>query len=376
MPVPNDAHFKELADMVSSSGLVVLYGAGLNYAQRPAGTQYVPGVDFLPTGRELAEYLADKGDYPDHKKTKLLLQMPGTPECKTCGFVTQALPLLQKRSDLELTRVAQHAAACGNYNFRSDMHELFSREYPVTSMHKTMAALPGVAEGGSHTPPIFITTNYDTVLEHALGMAGHPFDVIYYLEPQGRNSVCMRHWRNAHKYYQALHAANAPAASPVEATIEDLENAITDFTDYGSHGELRLRGPDARTILVKFHGSVAPPPRNYKFESLVLTQDDYISFLRCVPLESPLPSMLLKPMQERDFLFLGYGLGDWNILALCQNLWADRPGKYFRNWAVQKAPSQEEVDRWNNESGNRVELLDMDLSDYAARWCQAMNITP
>ncbi len=211
MPVPDTTHFKNVAQTAAESGLVVLYGAGINYPQRPSGSKYAPGAGFLPTGGELAEYLAEKGDYPDHQTTKKLIETPAVGAgCTTCGFFEKSLPLLKKRTDLDLARVAQHAEYHSGYNFRSDMHDLFSKDYPVTAMHKTLAALPGVAAEGDRNPPIFITTNYDVVLEKALGATDHPFDVIYYRAPQGRITTCLHHWRNAHRYYQNLATCPLP----------------------------------------------------------------------------------------------------------------------------------------------------------------------
>ena len=69
-------------------------------------------------------------------------------------------------------------------------------------------------------------------------------------------------------------------------------------------------------------------------------------------------------MKRRQFLFLGYGLRDWNLRVLFSRIWSER-GHRYAHWAIQHRPSQLETKLWVRR-GN-VDVLDVSLSEYVER---------
>jgi hypothetical protein len=106
-----------------------------NDAQRP----------FLPTGRELAQFLATESSYPS----------------------TDPLD----RDDLGKV-ASYYADVSGRRALRERLRELLNRDYQPGPLHTFLAALPG--------PRVFVVTNYDTLMEQALKAAGKPYDLVVY----------------------------------------------------------------------------------------------------------------------------------------------------------------------------------------------------
>lgn len=65
--------FQERGPRRRRGKLTVFLGAGANYAQQPTGRIYSASASFLPTGVELAEYLATEFGYqlPTHVATAI-----------------------------------------------------------------------------------------------------------------------------------------------------------------------------------------------------------------------------------------------------------------------------------------------------------------
>lgn len=375
---PPPTHFDAIKDAASRGALTLFYGAGINYPQRPNNRKFDATALYCPTGAELALYLAEKYDYPELAPFQKIrtthqdaLTEPGSTHGK-CAFADAALPLLEAARTPALALAAQYPQTMESslgYNLALDLHQLFDRTFPSTPMHDVLARLPGLSVCDRR--PVFITTNYDTVLERALAQRGEPFDVLFYRAPGAGTPVWLYHWKNAHLYYHPTNPAAVPAG---------WDNPVGDLADYrdlpvGDGQPLAMpnqppRPLTARTMVVKIHGTVAPT--GYEASSFVISQSDYVGFLRQVSTKNPLPSSLLKPLQESHFLFLGYGLGDWNIMALCQNLWNNRRLKNYKNWAVQYRPSAHDCEYWALESAGRVNVFDQDITAYAQTMAGAL----
>ena len=72
--------------------------------------------------------------------------------------------------------------------------------------------------------------------------------------------------------------------------------------------------------------------------------------------------MLATAMREKSFLFLGYGLRDWNIRVLLRKL-AHARGRTekIRSWAIVRSPGLAELELWGAQN---VELHDVDLDAF------------
>src|SRR5207244_2407344 len=63
----------------------------------------------------------------------------------------------------------------------------------------------------------------------------------------------------------------------------------------------------ATPVVFHFHGHSEP-------ESLVLTEDDYVWFLaQMIKRRDLLPEPISTALRDWSLLFIGYGMGDWNL---------------------------------------------------------------
>ena len=65
------------------------------------------------------------------------------------------------------------------------------------------------------------------------------------------------------------------------------------------------------------HGSISA---DSGWDSFVVTEEDYVEFLSRMTDNKAIPSILIDYFQERNFLFLGYSLRDWNLRVLLRRL--------------------------------------------------------
>lgn len=359
MPVP-DTHFELLEEAIPNSRLTVFYGAGINYAQRPDNRLFDANADFMPTGAELSSYLA--ATYQDTEFMTCEQSYHELADDLTQAEQRAHLALLKNKYVPDLARSSQYAQimqAKVNHNLQLDLHRMFSKATSPTAMHRWLAELP--ARAVCNRQPVFVTTNYDVLLEHALAARGIPFDVLFYREPGGGTSTWLYHWKNAHNYYSA----------PATASVDGWDQPVIPFEEYqelpvgdGTRTPPAQCGDKAaRVILVKIHGTVSP--EDSRGSSFVITQNDYISFLRRVPADKFLPDAIFNRIMKSHFLFLGYGLGDMNILALCQNLWSQRMEPTWKNWSIQHFVTEFDRMRW--PAGDRgVAVFEESLTNYEA----------
>ena len=117
--------------------------------------------------------------------------------------------------------------------------------------------------------------------------------------------------------------------------------------------------PNVRTVILKIHGHVEPS--DHKKDSFVITEDDYIEYLSRPELEKAVPVRVLEKILDCHFLFLGYGLQDWNLRAM---LYRVARGRLRRtSWAIQREPDELDSLFWGLRG---VQILNVPLSDYIA----------
>ena len=278
-----DEHYKQLAPMLVQRQVIPLLGAGANRCGRARDTAWREGVD-LPDGRELADYLATKGNYPENEL-------------------------------VDLVRVSQFIAVkLGTGALYDRLHEVFDHPFPPTPLHRFLAALPA-ARRAAGLPPghVVVTTNYDDALERAYADAREPFDVVSYIadgEDAGRFA----------------HRAHEGATAVIDVPNEYAELAIAE-----------------RTVILKLHGAVdrADPLQ----DSFVITEDDYIAYLTRTDIAGLLPVTLSAELSRRHFLFLGYSLRDWNLRVILHRIWG-RQRRRYNSWAVQLQPHELDCAFW------------------------------
>ena len=93
----------------------------------------------------------------------------------------------------------------------------------------------------------------------------------------------------------------------------------------------------ANPLVFHLHGAMDIP------ESMVLTEDDYLSFLvRMAAKSELLPDVVQRVFAATTFLFIGYRLGDWNFRVIFQAL---RARQQFSSVIVLKPLDEKEGNR-------------------------------
>jgi len=95
-------------------------------------------------------------------------------------------------------------------------------------------------------------------------------------------------------------------------------------------------GTEKCPVVYKLHGELDNPP------SMICTEDDVIQFLaRLLRDDPPLPESVKALFESRPFLFIGYGLRDWNIRVLLRAMRPRNRQGYIKSYAIQRRPTDE-----------------------------------
>jgi SIR2-like domain len=300
-------HLDDLVQYIVRGRLVIFLGAGANLCERdPTVLWTADQREFLPTGTELADYLAQEFG------------------------VSQG----------DLPRVAQHAAVRTSPALLNlVLRELFNADYPITRLHHFLAALPSILRSRGYPVTsskyyrrlLFVSTNYDDLLERAFVAAGERYHLLVY-EAEG------------------VHRGKFFHRSPDGAlTRVDRPNAYA-----------RLNADD-NPVVMKFHGSLDRIDESR--DTFVITDDHYIEYLTHTDAADFIPAPLPVLFANCSLLFLGHGLRDWNLRVLLHRIWQSTRIK-TQSWAVQR--DVEDLDRKLWQMRGRVELINFHLGDYVS----------
>jgi hypothetical protein len=221
-----------------------------------------------------------------------------------------------------------------------ELHELLAARRAPTSIHRFFAALPRVLRERGAPQQLIVTTSYDLALEEAFLAEGEEFDVVTYLAA-GRDRGKFCHL--------------GPAGT---ARVIDVPNT------YATELDLQRR-----PVILKLHGGVDRGPER-AWESFVITEDDYIEYLPQSEVATSVPVGLAARLRRSHFLFLGYGMREWNLRLILNRLWAGAPLNY-RSWAVAPAPAPVEREFWRSRD---VDLLEAPLEEYVGLLAQHAGI--
>jgi hypothetical protein len=325
--VPDEQHYATVAKALADGNVVPFLGAGANFRNDLAavGTAGVP-VRRLPNGAELARLIAGPG----------------------------------ARMEGELLKISQYVELLeGSGPLYQRLRQVFAADYQPAAVHEFLVELPSLLAARRFTPrsPLIVTTNYDHVLEATLVQTGREFDqVVFIAEGKRRGKFLHRKWRKAAASISA--AAEGIAVAPVlpcDPLVIEVPNSYED--------EDLKEGQ--RPIILKIHGAV--DMQSAKWDSYVITEDDYIEYLAQPELESFLPVSLHERLKNSHILFMGYALRDWNLRVILRRIWDTRELTWM-SWAVQLSPgdaTEENLDRrlWQRRD---VEILYSTLDDYIA----------
>lgn len=295
-----------ILNKLNSSRVVPFLGAGASLGGRQPGAMWNKGVkNFLPTAGELAGHLAETTEFPSGESR-------------------------------DLTKVAQYYSVVGGRSaLNEELHNIFNCDYELTSLHTFLANVPA--------PLLIVTTNYDDLIERAIdeknrqpGVDERPYDVVI-------------HTTDAESGDRLLWWSYGDSA-PREVDANKLD------IDLGQ-----------RTVIYKMHGAI--DRRQPSRDQYVITEDDYIDFLARMTKNKAIPMIFAELFQTRHFLFLGYGLNDWNLRVVLNRIEKDlRRPKGITSWAIQYQTRPLERRFWQ-ERGVEVydQLLDEFVRQLAAR---------
>ena len=156
---------------------------------------------------------------------------------------------------------------------------------------------------------------------------------------------------------------------PYDLVVHTTDQALGDQILWWPHGESTPREVPANkldidlekvTIIYKMHGTV--DRKNPERDQYVITEDDYIEFLTRMSRKKAVPAIFAEPFETRPFLFLGYGLNDWNLRVVLNRIEKDldRP-KRIRSWAIQHKPAPLEQRFWLER---KVEVYDLTIEEF------------
>ncbi len=299
------AHLDAVVDGCKRGKVTPVLGAGVNITTgelRAAG-------DWLkrlpPSGRELAQHLAKRFNYPSSASMDLML-------------------------------ISQYVCAvgAGQGSLYEELHRVFDVDFPSTPVHDFLARVPQLARGSGADgkPPLILTTNYDDLMERTFIAQGEEFDLLVYL--------------------------TAVDGSGGRFHTRAPDGGLNPIADPKTNVEI---DPSRRPVILKLHGFVDRGAEDDdNDDSYVITEDDYIEYLARMDLDNLLPVKVLDRMRNCHFLFLGYSLADWNLRALLHRLASERRRKRAW-WAIQLHPSLLDRDSWRNRD---VTIFDMTLGEY------------
>ena len=227
----------------------------------------------------------------------------------------EPLPSLLRASLPDLARIALHVAVEQDVDYLMNLvHEVLAdAQYQPSPLLQTLVSLPF---------KLFVTTNYDRLLERAF--PGNDYELL--VQPvTGFTDL-------------------------EQATIQDRLAAINKPIIYKIHGSFRD------------NGNPAGNPQNSN--RLILTEEDYIQFLSIVGREDMgVPTMVREKLVDGTILFLGYSLQDWDFRTIHKILFEPLQGRQpNKSFAIQKDPPDFWVQYWNSKN---VTILNVDLYTFA-----------
>jgi hypothetical protein len=223
---------------------------------------------------------------------------------------------------LALTTVSQYFdLVAGRVTLEQELHDIFACNSAAMALHAFLAK--------PQIPLLIVTTNYDDLIECAFAAEQRDFDiVIHTTDPQlGAQLLWWQHG----------------ASKPEQVNPNELAIPL-----------------HQKTVIYKMHGAV--DRKDQTRDQYVITEDDYIEFLARMTKNTAIPAIFAEPFQTRHFLFLGYGLQDWNLRVVLNRVEKDlRRPKGIKSWAIRRQPSPLEQRFWQERG---VEVYDMSIDEF------------
>lgn len=344
MSDPLENHYAIVVKAIKDGRVVPFLGAGANLCDRPDSDTRFKRGQYLPSGSELAEYLAN----------------------------SFGCPLSE-----DLARVSQYVALLGP-GYRAlyqALRELFDVNYPPTLLHKLLAVIPRIFRdrGLAASCQLIVTTNYDDVLERTFHAAHEEFDLVSYMAAEGDSKGKFLHWS-----YAFTPTINRQSFENEEQFNDEVARERKEFDEQfwsrwpppGISSQLIKCSNEytgvaigKRPVILKIHGAVdrvTPPDLREPLDSFVITDEDYIDYLTRADISTLVPMNVAAKFNWSNFLFLGYSLRDWNLRVILRRIWGQQNLKN-NSWAILLKP--EDIDQifWMKRD---IQLINAALGDY------------
>lgn len=296
-----------IAPLLKRGEVVPFLGAGVNFGIRRRDDHWtLEPPNFLPSGSELSLHLARLSSFPS--------------------------PIEWERKDL--AKVASYYVENNDRDLlRSQLREVFNHDFAPCDIHTYLAEI------SRSTRLLIITTNYDDLTERALIKAQTPFDLVI-------------HPTDNPEWAEAVLWGRYDPGSPESFKLEPSH----------PHDLDTKTSLDDTTILYKMHGTVDRLLNEW--DSYVITEEDYVDFLSRMTKQMAVPAMFIRHFASRRFLFMGYGLRDWNLRVVLRTLpMSEKPGER-RSWAIQSGPSIVDQSLWNSKG---VNIYNQDINQFVAK---------
>jgi hypothetical protein len=320
-----------IADALKAGDVIPFFGAAASAVYRPEGETWTAGKPFMPFGGELAATLAKAANYTAAESifksavsdlieavTKLRADISREEAEKAL------VPVLRKHigGPPDLALIASWAEHVQGDRRAVDrmLRQSFAVDCRPGLLHEKIASIPSTQ--------IFVTTNYDDLLEKALA-------------PRGPHLIVDRGDKG-------LWVGVAGGELQQVAAL-DLYELLND----------PMTQRPSRPIVFKMHGSI--DRKEQANDCYLITEEDYVNFLGR-PSGGYIPAYLDGLIRGKNFLFLGYSLEDWNVRVILHKLLTPVGPEKVRFWAVVRGRSDEEQELWD---AHDVTIYSMDLNEFA-----------
>lgn len=299
-------HCAEMVGCMAEGILVPFFGPGVSLLNRTSDTPFIVG-ESLPYAHELSLSIAKQIEYPWGDRTNL-------------------------------QRVSWYGARFKPDELYKHLHDVFNA-VDTTEVHRFFAELPEnlKAKGYRDRRQVIVTANYDRVLDHAFDDKREPYDLLTYVANSTDKTEVGRF--RYKPFGSQSEMVNDPSRFPLPITNGSLKH----------------------TIILKIQGGV--DWTDWDKGSFAVTDEDYIDYL--ARLNTPaykIPAMLMEKMYDSSFLFLGFGVSEWNFRVVLRRFQSRKKFSH-RSWAIMHPTERWDKAYWD-EYG--VKLLKVPLNDFIA----------
>jgi hypothetical protein len=337
--------YPTIAQRLQEGRVVPFLGAGASLLCRePPDHQFSPDDGkYLPSTSELANILAEDSSFPSKDERDLT----------------------------DLAKVSSYYVdASGREPLRDRLRQLLShRKLEPGAIHRLLAAMK--------QPILVVTTNYDTLLEQAFDEAGKPYDQVVYPADQPRMAKSVLVWEDG-KSEPKERASNTLVVEPGKRSVIFKMHGTTFYDRPKSAAQGGQAGGDETSQTQANPASLLAATKAARPDHYVITEEDYIEFLTRMGSQSAIPPNFFPHFQRSHFLFLGYGLRDWNLRLLLKNMRnhlsrrdPDVDSNALKSWAIQLSPSELEKELWKQRG---VNIFDAPLDTFAGELRRLMGI--